>query len=72
MMIEMTTSSSMIVNARRIVYVLSRIFFVIPTEVEESLTISEIFRDVSTSLDMTEGKSSLRGVASKFVVASLE
>ena len=56
-MIEMTTSSSMMVNARRIVYVLSRIFFVIPTEVEESLTISEIFRDVSTSLDMTEGKS---------------
>src|SRR5205814_8610751 len=53
-MIEMTTSSSMMVNARRIVYVLSRIFFVIPTEVEESLTISEIFRDVSISLDMTE------------------
>jgi hypothetical protein len=26
---------------------------VIPTEVEESLTISEIFRDVSTPLDMT-------------------
>jgi hypothetical protein len=38
------------------------IIFVIPTEVEESLTISvvvssvssEIFRDVSTSLDMTK------------------
>jgi hypothetical protein len=27
---------------------------VIPTEVEESLTISEIFRDVSTPLDMTK------------------
>jgi hypothetical protein len=26
---------------------------VIPTEVEESLTISEIFRDVSAPLDMT-------------------
>jgi orotidine-5'-phosphate decarboxylase len=28
--------------------------FVIPTEVEESLTVSEILRDVSTSLDMTK------------------
>ena len=39
-------------------------FFVIPPEVEESLTVSvseqlgstEIFRDVSTSLDMTNKK----------------
>jgi hypothetical protein len=30
--------------------------FVIPTEVEESLTISEIFRDVSTPLDMAGGR----------------
>jgi len=29
--------------------------FVIPSEAEESLTSSEIFRDVSTSLDMTKG-----------------
>jgi hypothetical protein len=28
--------------------------FVIPSEVEESLAIQKIFRDVSTSLDMTE------------------
>jgi hypothetical protein len=32
---------------------LGRQIYVIPTEVEESLTISEIFRDVSAPLDMT-------------------
>ena len=46
-MSAMTTSNSMMVKA---------LFFVIPAGVEESLTISEIFRDVSTSLDMTNAR----------------
>jgi hypothetical protein len=40
--------------------------FVIPSEVEESLAIQEIIRDVSTSLDMTEmrGKNTAEGSGS--------
>ena len=30
--------------------------FVIPSEAEESLTVSEISRDISTSLDMTKSQ----------------